>query len=81
MVVTGATTVAAIINPDGSLVALDTDIQGSRLTLVGDVRLGSGHAPYTKLGDILGWILMAGFVFFIVFQTVVEQRAKKASKA
>ena len=42
VVVTGVAHVAAIINPDGSLVALDTDSDGSRVTLVGDVALGSG---------------------------------------
>jgi apolipoprotein N-acyltransferase len=81
VVVTGVAHVAAIINPDGSLVALDTDSDGSRVTLVGDVALGSGPTPYTSLGDILGWISMAGFVFFIVFPMVVEGRAKKVLKS
>jgi apolipoprotein N-acyltransferase len=71
-------TVSGIINPDGSLVALDTDISGSRITLVGDVALGSGGAPYTSLGDILGWVSMIGFLGFMVFQAVVERKAKKA---
>ena len=53
VVITGVATVSGIINPDGSLVALDTDIDGSRLTLVDDVALGPGGAPYTSLGDIL----------------------------
>jgi apolipoprotein N-acyltransferase len=80
VVVTGAAHVAAIINPDGSLVALDTDSSGSRVTLVGDVTLGSGPTLYTSLGDVLGWVAMAGFVFFIVFPMVIDSRSKKASK-
>jgi apolipoprotein N-acyltransferase len=80
VVVTGAAHVAAIINPDGSLVELDTDSKGSRVTLVGDVTLGSGPSLYTSLGDVLGWVALAGFVFFIVYPTVIESRAKKASK-
>lgn len=80
VVVTGAATVAAIINGDGSLVALDTDSDGSRLTLVGDVTLGNGRTLYTSIGDVLGWISMGGFVFFIVFQVVVEKRMKKATR-
>lgn len=78
VVVSGVATVSAIINPDGSLVALDTNIKGSRTVLVGDVTLGAGHAPYTSLGDLLGWASLAGYVFFVVFQSVTERRAKKA---
>jgi apolipoprotein N-acyltransferase len=80
VVVTGVAHVAAIINPDGSLVALDTDSKGSRVTLVGDVALGSGPSIYSSLGDVLGWVSMAGFVFFIVFPMVIESRAKRASR-
>jgi hypothetical protein len=29
----------------------------------------------------MGWLSLAGFIFFIVFQTVVERRAKKAAKS
>ncbi len=81
VVISGVATVSGIINPDGSLVALDTDIDGSRLTLVGDVSLGSGPTLYTLLGDILGWVSLAGYVFFMVFEIIVEGRAKKAAKA
>lgn len=80
-VLSGVATVSAIINPDGSIVALDTDIEGSRLTLVGDVTLGAGKAPYTRLGDLLGWASLAGFIGFMVFQSVVEGRSKKAAKS
>jgi apolipoprotein N-acyltransferase len=80
VVISGVATVSGIINPDGSLVALDTDINGSRVTLVGDVTLGSGPTPYTSLGDLLGWASLIGYVFFMFFQGVVEKRAKKAAK-
>lgn len=80
VVISGVATVSGIINPDGSLVALDTDINGSRLTMVGDVALGSGKAPYTSTGDVLGWASLAGYLGFMVFQGVVERRAKKAAK-
>ena len=80
IVVTGAAPSRRIINPDGSLVALDTDSDGSRVTLIGEVALGSGPTPYTSLGDILGWVAMAGFAFFMVYPMVVEGRMKKGSK-
>ena len=78
VVVSGVSTISAIINPDGSLVALATEPTGSRLTLVGDVNLGSGPTLYTSLGDILGWVALAGFIFFMVFQSVTEKGSRKA---
>lgn len=81
VVISGVASVSGIINPDGSLAALDTDIDGSRVTLVADVRLGTGNGtPYTRIGDLLGWLALAGYVFFMVFQAVVERRAKKQAR-
>jgi len=77
VVVSGVSSVSAIINPDGSLVALDTDINGSRQMLVGDVTLGAGGAPYTFLGDVLGWAALAGYVFFMIYPSLVGRRLKK----
>lgn len=77
VVISGVATVSGIINPDGSLVALDTDINGSRLTLIGDVTLGHGGAPYTILGDVLGWAALVGFVAFMVYPSVIARRLKK----
>ena len=71
---------SAIINPDGSPVAVDLE-RGKHLVLVGDVTLGSGNALYTSLGDILGWVSMAAFIVFMVYQSVVEKRAKKVSQS
>jgi len=62
-----------------SLVALETDLDGSRRTLVGDVSLGPRLTLYTALGDIPGWIALAGFVFFMFFQFMIERRARKAA--
>lgn len=80
VVVSGVATVSAIVNPDGSIVALDTDIDGSRATLVGDVSLGADNAPYTSLGDVLGWAALVGYVFFMFYPSVVERRARKAAQ-
>jgi len=78
MVVTSRETGSAIINPDGSLSALDLEM-GKHVVLVGDVALGSGNAPYTSLGDILGWVSMIAFIGFIVYQSMFDKRAKKAA--
>jgi apolipoprotein N-acyltransferase len=80
MVVTGAATVAAIIDPYGRQLALDVNRDGSRVTLVGDVPLGSSNTLYLHLGDWLGWISLAGYVFFVVFQTVETRRQKKQAQ-
>jgi apolipoprotein N-acyltransferase len=48
--------------------------------MVGDVKLGSGPTLYTRLGDLLGWLALAGFVFFMVYQSIVERRAKRGAK-
>jgi apolipoprotein N-acyltransferase len=80
-VVTGATSVAAIIDPYGRQVALDVNKEGSEVVLVGDVRMGSGEGTlYTSLGDMLGWISLASLVAFVIYQ-VVEERSAKRTKA
>jgi hypothetical protein len=51
------------------------------LILVGDVTLGTGEGTiYTSLGDILGWVSLAGLVVFAVYQAIDDGRAKKAAK-
>lgn len=81
MVVAGATSVAAIIDPNGRQVGLDVNKDGSDVVLVGDVSLGSGDGTlYTSLGDILGWATMAGLVVFIIYLSVEGRQAKKEAK-
>ncbi|MFZ5902035.1 MAG: nitrilase-related carbon-nitrogen hydrolase [Chloroflexota bacterium] len=81
MVVTGAASVAAIIDPYGRQIALDVNKDGSEVILVGDVSLGSGEGTlYTSLGDILGWVSLAGLVAFLVYMTMENRQAKKAAK-
>jgi len=81
MVVTGAASVAAIIDPYGRQIALDFNRDGSELVLVGDVTMGTGKGTvYTWLGDILGWVSLAGLVLFAVYQAIDDGRAKKTAK-
>ncbi len=80
VVVTGATSVAAIINPYGRLAALDINKAGSEAILIGDVSLGSGAGTrYTSLGDILGWVALAGLAAFLVYMTVEGREVKKGA--
>jgi apolipoprotein N-acyltransferase len=80
MVVTARQTGSAVIDPYGRQVALTLN-PDEQVVLVGDVSLGSGDGTlFTTLGDWLGWASLAGWVFFVVFQTVTQRRAKKAAQ-
>jgi apolipoprotein N-acyltransferase len=82
VVVTGATSVAAIIDPYGRLVALDVNKDGSELVLTGDVSLGSGSGTlYSSLGDILGWASLAGLAGFLVYMAVETKLKKTAAQS
>jgi apolipoprotein N-acyltransferase len=71
---------SAIIDPVGRVVNNKTTVDGERLVLVDDVPLGTGRTLLAHVGDWLGWICLAGFISFVVFQTVTEKRAKKAAQ-
>jgi apolipoprotein N-acyltransferase len=77
IVLTGAAYVSAIIDQNGRQVALDASYEGGPLVMVADVAVGFGKTCYTSIGDVLGWVALAGFVFFIIFQVVTNRRAKK----
>jgi len=82
MVVTGAASVAAIIDPSGQQVALDGNKDSSEVILVGDVNLGTGNGTlYTSLGFVLGWGTLAGLVMFSIYQVINDRQAKKTSKS
>ena len=82
VVVTGASSVAAIINPYGRQVALNVDKNGSEVVLIGDVSLGSGEGTlYTTLGDVLGWVTLAGLMAFIIFMSVEGRRVHTSVKS
>ena len=80
VVVTARETGSAIIDPHGRQVAL-TIKPHEEAILVDDVTLGKGGAPYTTLGDWLGWLSLAAYVGFVVFQIVEERRTKPAADA
>ncbi len=81
IVTTGATSVAAIIDPYGRQVALDVNKDGSAVVLSADVSLGSGAGTlYSSLGDILGWVTLAGLVAFMVYQTIEGSLAKREAR-
>jgi len=76
MVVTGVADVSAIIDPYGNVLALDVNAAGSPAVLVENVSLGTGRTPYLVLGDLLGWLSLAGYIAMMVFQSRTEKKAK-----
>ena len=82
VVVAGATSVSAIIDPYGHQVALNVDKDGSEAVLVGDVSLGTGDGTlYTSLGDILGWVSLAGLVVFMFYPSIQGRLSKSKAES
>jgi len=69
---------SAIIDPYGRVLELRSGApDGEAFALVADVELGTPGTLYTRLGDWMGWISLAGFAFFMIFPDVVKRRQKK----
>ena len=56
---------SAIIDPYGRILASAITPQGSRATLLVKVPVGSGHSPMVQLGNLWGWLIIAGAVVAI----------------
>ncbi len=70
-----------ITDSHGKILADVQSKEGSSEVVIADVTLADNKPLYTRLGnDWLGYLSLAGFVFFIVFQSVVESREKKRIK-
>ncbi len=55
-----------VVDPYGRIIALATRPEGGAATIVADVPLGTGKALAVLLGDWIGWLSLAGLVFFAV---------------
>lgn len=67
-----------ITDTHGKILADVRTPEGDSAVVVTDVTLSSANPIYRIVGDWLGWVSLAGFVFFMVYQSIVERRAKKA---
>jgi len=70
----------ALIDRYGRLLAMKLNPEGERLTLVMDVPLGTGDAPLICMGDWLGWVCLTGYIFFVIFESIIGIQAKKVAK-
>ena len=68
---------SAIVDPYGRVVDSMVTVGGERLMVIDDVPLGTGRTPLVKVGDWLGWLCLAGIIFFWVFMEVDKRRRKK----
>ena len=57
---------SAIIDPYGRIVRSVVSREGSQSTLVADVTVIQANPPQRYLGDWIGWLSMAGMVFFAI---------------
>ena len=71
---------AAIIDPYGHIIALrNASPNGAAFALVDNVPLGTTTTLYSRLGDWPGWLSLAGFIFFVVFQAMNKRQQKAQS--
>ncbi|MCP4541036.1 MAG: hypothetical protein GY832_28200 [Chloroflexi bacterium] len=68
-----------IIDPYGRVLLTKDVSESTRQVLVSDVPLGSGNTVVNVLGDWLGWLSLAGFIGFMIFQSRVEKQAKQTA--
>lgn len=69
---------SAIIDPYGRILALAAYPQGGEATLLADVPLGNGKGTITtRLGDWVGWLALAGMIFFGFGGGWLEKKAQK----
>ncbi len=80
MVKTGHMYGSAIIDPYGRLVDNEVTIEGKQLVLINDVPLGTGSTLLVKVGDWLGWLCLAGLVFFWVFMDREKKQHQKLTQ-
>ena len=67
-----------ITDSHGKILADVRTPEGGSQVLIADVTLGEGNTIYTRLGvDWLGYLSLAGFIFFMIYPGVVDRRAKK----
>jgi apolipoprotein N-acyltransferase len=78
MVKTGHRFGSAIIDPFGRLVKNSLTTEGEELILIDEVRLGTANTLVMRIPDWLGWVSLAGFVFFMVY---MERYKKKQNQA
>lgn len=66
---------SAIVGPDGKVVDWVADPGTTEAILVADVPLGSRRTLYTRLGDWVGWLSVAGMALFAIPNPLIHQKS------
>jgi len=69
---------SAIIDPYGRIIARDVSPEPNVTMLIADVPMGTANALQTRLGDWIGWLALAGMIFFTIFDAVTARQQKEA---
>jgi apolipoprotein N-acyltransferase len=73
---------SAIVDPYGRVLARRSGApDGAAFALVADVPLGNPNTLYTRFGDWVGWVALAGFAFFMFYPDVQKRRLAKQQAA
>lgn len=67
---------SAIVDPYGRIVKWIAHPEATQATLVADVPLGTGKTLYSRLGDWVGWLSLAGMAFFTLPNPIIAPRKK-----
>jgi len=71
---------SAIVDPYGHILEQTANPIPSQAILVADLPVGTADSLYIQLGDWLGWLSLAGMVFFTFFSGNLEKRAEKRER-
>jgi len=69
----------SIVDPYGRILDHTASDTPTRDLIIADVAVGTADSLYIQLGDWLGWLSLAGFIFFIIYPEIVKRRAKNAN--
>ncbi|MGW8315298.1 MAG: nitrilase-related carbon-nitrogen hydrolase [Bacteroidales bacterium] len=65
---------SAVIDPYGRILALRNGApEGEAFALVEEVPLVDHHTVYSRTGDLIGWICLAGLLFFMFFRGMLSR--------
>lgn len=70
-----------MVDPYGRMVVDKVTPAPSAQTIVADVPLGSAGSLYTRLGDWVGWLGLAGWIGSMGLQSVISRRRKGTADA
>ena len=69
---------SAIVDPYGRILEETSSTTPSQAILVADLPIGTADSLYIQLGDVLGWVALAGMAFFTFFSGKLEKLAEKS---